>query len=58
MAANRAAGQIGAHVGEFCDRNQVQDIELSCEHAIAQGRRQINDLGDEIKKPKHIKQAE
>src|SRR6266704_6617759 len=58
MPANRAAGQIRAHVAEFCDRDQIQDIELSCEHATARARRKIDDLRDEIKKPKHVEQTE
>ena len=58
MPPNHAAGQIRAHVREFGDRDQVQHIKLSGELAGAQARRQIHDLGDEIKKPKHIKQAE
>jgi hypothetical protein len=29
MPSDRAAGQIRAHVGKFCDRDQVQDIKLS-----------------------------
>src|SRR5207247_10562754 len=58
MPANRAAGQVCPHVAEFCDRNQIQDIELSCEHATARARRKIDDLRDEIKKPKHVEQTE
>src|SRR6266536_99637 len=58
MAPNRAAGEVSAHVAEFCDRNQIQDIELARHAASTRARRKINDLCDEVKKPKHIKQAE
>ena len=58
MPADRAAGQIRTHVGKFRDRNQVQDVKLSREMAVAGSRSQINNLRDEIIEPKNIKQTE
>jgi hypothetical protein len=35
MPPDRAAGQIRAHVGKFCDRDQKQNIELAGQLACA-----------------------
>ena len=43
---------------EFCDRDQIQNIKLPGHCARARTRREIDDLGDEIEKPEHVKQAE
>src|SRR5205807_1092935 len=58
MPPDHAAGQVRAHVREFRDRDQIQHVELSRELACARTRSEINNLGDEIVKPKHVQQTE
>src|SRR5205807_1253706 len=58
MPPDRTAGQVRSHVCKFCDRDQIEDVKLSRELAAARTRGQINNFGDEIIKPKNIKQTE
>ena len=58
MPPDHAAGQVRAHVREFRDRDQIQHVELSRELVCARTRSEINDLGNEIEKPKHVQQTE
>src|SRR6202008_1553204 len=58
MTSDRAPCKICAHVGEFRYRDQGQNIELSSQLARARTRRQIDNFGDEIEKPEHVKQTE
>ena len=57
VTADRAAGQVSAHVAKFCDRDQVQDIKLPGHHSSARPRRQVKDFRREIEKPKNVEQA-
>src|SRR5215475_9194418 len=58
MPPNHASCQIRAHVRELGDCDQIQDIELACEMAVARTRSEINNFGDEIEEPKHVEQTE
>src|SRR2546428_12621879 len=58
VAADRAAGQIRAHVAELRHRDQIQDIKLSGYRTGARARREIKNFRREIEQPKHVKQTE
>src|SRR6266576_6586603 len=58
MPPSRAARQIGTHVREFGDGDQIQYVELTGDLAAAGARSEINNFGDEIEKPKDVEQAE
>ena len=58
MLAERAPGQIRAHIAELRDRDEVETIKLSADHAAARARSEIQDFGGEIEEPQHVKQPE
>ncbi len=58
MPPDRAPGKIRAHIAELRDCDQIEAIKLSGHDSRARPRRQIENFGGEIEKPKHIKQPE
>src|SRR5204862_1635953 len=45
-------------IAELRDRDEVETIKLSADHAVARARSEIKDFGSEIEKPQHVKQPE
>src|ERR1051325_2818874 len=58
MPSNYAPGQVCAHIGEFGDGNQIQNVELAGKMAVGRTRSEIHNLRDEIVKPEHVQQPE
>ena len=58
MPADQAPGQIRAHVAEFGDGDQIQDIKLPTDDSARCAGRKIKNFRREIEKPKHVKQTE
>src|SRR6202011_371240 len=58
MSADCAAGQVRAHIAEFRDRDQIQNIKLSGDRSPDRSRSEVKYFGREIKKPEHIEQTE
>src|SRR5947208_16951371 len=58
MTPDQTAGHIRSHIAELRDRDAIEDVELPRYRSIQRARRHVDDLGNEIVKPKHVKESE
>src|ERR1700719_5224804 len=58
VSTDCAAGQIGTHVAELGDRDQIQNVKLSRHDSVSPARSKIKDFRNEVEKPQDIKQPE
>src|SRR6202011_4349956 len=57
MTSHRAAGQVRAHVAEFCHRDQVETVKLSGDRSGARARSEIKNFRVEIEEPENVEQT-
>jgi hypothetical protein len=58
VASNQTAREIRAHVAELGDGHQIKNVKLAGDGTGRRTGHDVNNFGDEVVKPEHVKQAE
>src|SRR5438876_557081 len=58
MTSDQTANQVGTHVAELGDGNEIENVELAGDSACGRTRNYVNDFRNEVVKPKHVEQSE